>query len=84
MRKNLQSWFEYVTYSRLQPNGSIILIQTRWHADDLSGWLLREHASDGWEVLNLPALAEQSESWRREGAALWPKRFPLPALINTR
>jgi predicted phage terminase large subunit-like protein len=83
-RRALQSWFESVAYSRLQPSGAIILIQTRWHEDDLAGWLLREHAQDGWQVLNLPAIAEQDEGWRAEGDALWPKRFPIQALNQIR
>lgn len=83
-RRNLQPWFEHVAYSRLQPNGSIILIMTRWHEADLAGWLLKEHAEDGWETLNLPALAEDDEGWRKEGQPLWPKRFPLAALNQIR
>jgi hypothetical protein len=38
------------------PGGRVIVIQTRWHEDDLSGWLLAEHADEGWDILNLPAL----------------------------
>jgi predicted phage terminase large subunit-like protein len=83
-RRSLQAWFEGVAYTRLQPGGAIVLIQTRWHEDDLAGWLLREHADDGWEVLSLPAIAEEDEGWRREGEALWAKRFPLPKLAQIR
>jgi hypothetical protein len=42
---------------------------------DLAGWLLREHASENWDVLRLPAIAEQDEGLRKEGEALWPERF---------
>ncbi len=83
-RKSLQSWYESVAYTRLQPGAAIVLIQTRWHQDDLAGWLLREHGDDGWIVLNLPAIAEADEGWRREGAALWPKRFSLAKLAQIR
>ena len=83
-RKSLQSWFEHVGYTRLQPGGAIVLIQTRWHQDDLAGWLLREHANDGWEVVSLPAIAERDEGWRGEGTALWPKRFSLTRLSQIR
>ena len=44
----------------------IILIQTRWHEDDLAGRLLREASEEGgehWDVISLPAL---SELWRGE------------------
>jgi predicted phage terminase large subunit-like protein len=83
-RRGLQSWYETVAYTRLQPGAAIVLIQTRWHEDDLAGWLLREHADDGWTVLNLPAIAETNEGWRREGDALWSKRFPVGKLNQIR
>src|SRR3984893_19175911 len=84
-RRSLQQWFESVAYTRLQPNGAIVLIQTRWHQDDLAGWLLREHAAEGWRVVSLPAVAETNDLLgRREGAALWPERFDLDALQRIR
>jgi predicted phage terminase large subunit-like protein len=46
--------------------------------------LLREHASENWDVLSLPALAEHQESFRQEGEALWPERFPLEDLNRKR
>ncbi len=60
-RDNIWDWFNDDIYTRLEPNGKVILIQTRWHEDDLAGRLLRESNEDGgekWEVVNLPALAE--------------------------
>ena len=84
-RKSLQQWFESVAYTRLQPGAAIILIQTRWHQDDLAGWLLREHASEGWRVISLPALAETKDLLDRfEGDALWPQKFPLETLNRIR
>jgi predicted phage terminase large subunit-like protein len=84
-RRSLQTWYESVAYTRLQPNGSIVLIQTRWHQDDLAGWLLREHADENWRVINLPAVAETDDALGRlEGLALWPKRFPLEVLERIR
>jgi predicted phage terminase large subunit-like protein len=66
------------------PGGAVIIIQTRWHEDDLAGWLLREHASENWDVLSLPAIAEHDESFRKEGDALWPERVPTEDLIRIR
>ncbi len=47
-------------YTRLGPDASIILIQTRWHDDDLAGRRLKEMDDGGerWEVIRLPELAE--------------------------
>ena len=77
LREQLHDWFSSVVYTRLMVGGKIIIIQTRWHEDDLAGWLLREHLDDGWELFNLPAIAEHDEGWRAEGEALWPDRYPL-------
>ena len=38
-RKALHEWFAYVAYTRLMPGGAVIIPQTRWHEDDLAGWL---------------------------------------------
>ena len=72
-RRKMKDWFGSVAYTRLPPNGFIIVCLTRWHIDDLAGWLLKEHKHEKWTVLNLPAINEQGE-------ALWPERFPLETL----
>lgn len=46
---------------------------TRWHEDDLSGWLLNEHEHEDWTVLNLPAISD-------DGEALWPEQYPVEQL----
>jgi predicted phage terminase large subunit-like protein len=84
IRRALHEWYESVAYTRLMPGGAIIIIQTRWHEDDLAGWLLREHTSENWDVLRLPAIAERDEGFRKEGEALWPERFPLSELERIR
>lgn len=67
-------------YTRLEPNGAIILMATRWHADDLTGRAL-QMAEEGWKRLRLPALAEDNDPLGREyGAALWPERFDQSTL----
>ncbi len=60
IREKVWDWFNDDLYTRLEPNGAIILIQTRWHEDDLAGRLLREMEDGGeqWEVISLPAIAE--------------------------
>jgi predicted phage terminase large subunit-like protein len=83
-RRSLKDWFEGVAYTRLQPDSAIVVISTRWHQDDLCGWLLREHPEENWTVLNMPAVAEADEGWRREGDALWPSKFPLVKLEKIR
>jgi predicted phage terminase large subunit-like protein len=83
-RRQLHQWFESVAYTRLQPEGAVVIISTRWHMDDLAGWLLREHPEENWAVLNLPAIAEVDEGWRNEGDALWPAKFGVKTLAKIR
>lgn len=83
-RKALKEWFSAVAYTRLMPGGAIVVIASRMHADDLTGWLLREHASDGWRVVSMPAIATADDEWRKEGEPLWPEMFPLPVLASIR
>ena len=83
-RQGLYEWFTWTAYTRLAPGGAVILIQTRWHEDDLAGRLLADSTGQQWEVLNLPAIAERDEYFRRKGEALWPERFPLPELERIR
>ncbi|MGA8643879.1 phage terminase large subunit [Candidatus Binatus sp.] len=83
-RRSLQDWYESTAYTRLEPAGAVVLIQTRWHEADLAGWLLREHASEGWKVISLPAIGETNEGWRNEGDPLWCERFPLETLARIR
>ncbi|MFM7852504.1 MAG: terminase large subunit domain-containing protein, partial [Flammeovirgaceae bacterium] len=54
-RRNLIDWYKSVAYTRLQPGGKIILIQTRWHQEDLAGFILSE-SKENWKVLDLPAI----------------------------
>lgn len=65
-------WYRSTLYTRLMPGGAIVLIQTRWHEDDLAGRLL-EQEKDQWEVLELPAIGENYD-------ALWPEWYPRDVL----
>lgn len=74
-RERIWSWYSSVAYTRLSPGGRVIVIQTRWHEDDLTGRLLLEQAKGGdkWDILELPAIDSN-------GKALWPDRYPLEYL----
>ncbi|MCP5086479.1 MAG: phage terminase large subunit [Rhodobacteraceae bacterium] len=74
-RQRVWDWYTSTAYTRLAPSGAIVLIQTRWHEDDLAGRLLesQDAGGDQWEVLDLPAIDAQ-------GSALWPERYGMPAL----
>jgi predicted phage terminase large subunit-like protein len=64
-------WYRSTLFTRLMPGGAIVLIQTRWHEDDLAGRLLATETD--WDVLELPALDS-------DGRALWPEWYDERAL----
>jgi predicted phage terminase large subunit-like protein len=74
-------WFTSTALTRLEPNGSIIIIQTRWNEDDLTGRILKEMGHLNFNVLSFPAVAEDEDVLGREkGRALCPERFDEVAL----
>ena len=81
--KLLKTWQETIL-TRI--HGTVVAIGTRWHEDDLLGRL--EALSDSgvglkWEVIKLPALAEQDDVLgRKEGDALWPEKWPKEKLLQ--
>lgn len=77
-REKTWDWYVAAAYSRLEPGASLILIQTRWHSDDLAGRVLERAKETGerWDVIDLPALAMDDDVLGRPpGTALWPDRY---------
>ena len=70
-RENVWRWFTSTLRTRLKPGGSIVLVMTRWHEDDLGGRLLATQR-DMWDVVSLPAQAIADDPLGREpGEWLW-------------
>lgn len=87
IRNAIWDWYTSTAYTRLSPGGGVVVMQTRWHQDDLVGRLIDHmHGDDGdtWTVINYPAVAEQEEPHRHIGEALHPERYPLEALNRIR
>lgn len=93
MRKAVWDYYRSTLYSRKEGEGVIIIIMQRWRQDDLVGLLLEEdeklreagQPTEDWEVISLPAVAEEDEFYRgecvrKEGESLWPSKFPLTTL----
>jgi len=94
-RRSANEWFDHTLYSRLNDklSGAIVLIMHRLHEDDLAGHVLTQ---EPWEVVRLPAIADQDELHRVEtvfgrqsfgrkaGEALHPEREPPEMLEQIR
>lgn len=85
IRAKLQDWWNSTWYTREEPwsdtdpNGAMIIVQTRWHEDDLAGWLLQEEKDaedeedrERWHIVNLPAISEDSD----------PNQFPSSCTVE--
>ncbi|MEW2402140.1 terminase family protein [Streptomyces sp. NPDC046862] len=86
MRRRLWDWWTSVLNTRIEPGGSIIVIQTRWHEQDLAGKILEGEDADDWIRLDLPAICDSDEDplGRDIGQPLWPVRYGRKALEKIR
>lgn len=62
-RQKVWDWWASVAATRLSPKAAVIIVQTRWHNDDLAGRLIKQDRAlppdeRVWQVLNIPAIAE--------------------------
>lgn len=76
-REAVWEWYQGTAYTRVEPGGSVIILHTRWHPEDLIGRILLEHQHEGFETIVLPAISD-------DGAALWPERWSVEALEQRR
>ena len=75
IRRKQQEWLLSTSASRLEPGGAMIICGTRWHRDDLIGFVRanEELGARPWRVISFPAISQAGES-------LWPERWPLEEL----
>jgi predicted phage terminase large subunit-like protein len=85
-REKIWDWWTSTAYTRLAPKSGVLVIQTRWHEDDLGGRLekqmLEDPESDQWTIVKYPAIAEEDEANRKKGEALHPERYPEKKLLG--
>jgi len=78
-------WYTTGIRQRLQPEGAIVLVMTRWGLRDLAGQLLENAAknpgADQWEVFEFPAILNENTDEER---SLWPEFWSLEALKATK
>ncbi len=77
-RRHLYEEYQSTLYTRVQNDGAIIIVMTRWHEDDICGRLLNRSIvePEDWEILNIPAVCEeQNDPLGREiGETIWPEQ----------
>jgi len=62
-RRYIKEWYPSGLRTRVMPNGAIIIINTRYHYDDICGWLLKQESDNDmtnkWEVIKIPAWLDE-------------------------
>lgn len=85
-RERNWDWYISTAKSRLEPrNAYTIILQTRWHEDDLMGRML-ERQPDKWYAVNLPAICDDEDDplGREVGEALCPEWYDVDSLEDIR
>ncbi len=88
MRDFTWKWFISDCYTRLEPDGKLIMVLSRRNMADLVGALLEvlQKAGTDHEVLRLAAICDSPDDplGRKLGEPLWPARYPLEVLQEIR
>lgn len=87
IRDNVLDWYLTVANTRLHNDSQRLLVFTRWHEDDLAGYLLENEPGD-WEVVVFEAIKTDRISTpgdpRTNGEPLWPQKHKLEKLEKIR
>jgi predicted phage terminase large subunit-like protein len=83
-RKTGWRWYTQTAFDRLEPNATVVIVMTRWHAEDLAGRLLAEQPGV-WTHIRIPTVAEADDPLGRlPGELLWPERYDEQAVAEQR
>ena len=63
-RDAARDWWQETAIARLAPDAPAIVLMTRWHEDDLLGWLVANEPE--WRYVNIPTEAEENDPLGRE------------------
>jgi predicted phage terminase large subunit-like protein len=82
-RNRAWDWWESNAMTRASSNFRVVLMMTRWHADDLAGRLLKNEPGE-WKVLRIPAIREDTAEPVRghDGASVYNPNGELISVQN--
>lgn len=77
-RRAINAWYVPGLRTRLLPNGSEIVVNTRWHTEDLSGYLENndKKSKRPWSIIKIPAILDKKAAallGLKEGDSFWPE-----------
>lgn len=100
VREKHKDWYKSVFLTREEPESAVIIVQTRWNEDDLSGWQLSQEQGEDelperWHIVCMEAIkSDKSPEFpptcvvelddRQPGEALCPERYDSERLQRIR
>lgn len=72
--EKVKTWYRLVL-SLLDPGGKIIIIGTRWHYDDLFGWIIEKERERQELGRKKRYYIKIEKAIREDGSLLWPERL---------
>ncbi len=76
-RDYIWDWFVTTALTRVEPGGTVIIIATRWHHDDLIGRIERNNPGGNWEHLLIPAESFGNEKYDDKQRELYDRAVEL-------
>jgi predicted phage terminase large subunit-like protein len=90
-RQKINDWWLPGFMTRMLPGAPVVLINTRWAVDDISGYNLTLAKSnpkaDQWEIISIPAILDEPAAkllGLPVGGSYWPEFWPIEQLEITR
>jgi predicted phage terminase large subunit-like protein len=82
VRNKINEWYIPGARSRLQSYGTEIVVNTRWHLNDLSGYLQKQDkdSHNPWNIIRFPAILDSKGAsllGLKEGESYWPELWPI-------
>lgn len=86
-RDKINKWYVPGLQSRLLPNGAEVIVNTRWHLEDLSGYLVKIDSTSRrpWNIISIPALLDKKSAdllGLKEGESFWPEFWTTDVLME--
>jgi len=84
-RDRINKWYGGGFNSRLLPDAIQLIVNTRWHEEDLSGYLMER--DEDWVVVSVPAILDEdgaAEIGGVVGESYWPEYWPVEKLKKMR
>ncbi len=88
-RTKINEWYIPGARSRLLPYGAEIIVNTRWHLEDLSGFLENKdrNSKNPWNIIRFPAILDKNSAKMlglKEGESFWPELWPIENFLEAK